>query len=380
MVGKAIKYGLPPLAAIMAIFAVIHVAVSSKEPVRGVPPIDPPRSPYSNTVAGSGIVEARTENIEVGSPLPGVVEEVTAMEGDLVRRGQPLFRLDDRQLQADLLVRQAEAAAAKAALARLEAQPRKEEVPPAEGLVREAQAQVQEATARRSQTKVVFDRVRQLYQPGQGKASTVTMIEYLTAEVADATAAAQLARAEAALSQAQAQLQLLLDGAWEADKSVAQATVAQAEAAIRKVETDLDRLIVRSPVDGKLLRRRVHPGEYVGAPAGATLMVVGDTTVLHVRVDIDEQDIPRFVPGAKAQAVLRGRSDLIYPLEFVRVQPFVIPKQSLTGDNRERVDTRVLQAIYALHPPAGAPIYVGQQVDVFIEVDTPALRNRETPQ
>ena len=54
-------------------------------------------------------------------------------------------------------------------------------------------------------------------------------------------------------------------------------------------------------------------------------------------------------------------------LRFVRIDPFVVPKKSLTGESAERVDTRVLQIIYQLDKPVDRPLYVGQQVDVFIE-------------
>jgi hypothetical protein len=54
------------------------------------------------------------------------------------------------------------------------------------------------------------------------------------------------------------------------------------------------------------------------------------------------------------------------PLRFVRIEPYVVPKRSLTGDSLERVDTRVLQIVYAFDRPA-FPVYVGQQVDVFIQ-------------
>jgi len=55
-------------------------------------------------------------------------------------------------------------------------------------------------------------------------------------------------------------------------------------------------------------------------------------------------------------------------LEFVRIDPYILPKRSLTGDNSERVDVRVLQVIYRFKPPA-FPVYVGQQMDVFIEAE-----------
>ena len=96
-------------------------------------------------------------------------------------------------------------------------------------------------------------------------------------------------------------------------------------------------------------------------------MVLGATNEkLHVRVDINENDIPRFRPGTAAVASPRGNPRLTYPMQFERVEPYVIPKKSLTGDNTERVDTRVLQVIYAVNV-SEMPLYVGQQVDVFIE-------------
>ena len=97
----------------------------------------------------------------------------------------------------------------------------------------------------------------------------------------------------------------------------------------------------------------------------------GDSDKLHVRVDIDEYDIPRFVPNAPARATLKGQPTDFYPLKFVRIEPYVVPKKSLTGDNTERVDTRVLQVIYAIDS-AGKRLFVGQQLDVFIDAGSPS--------
>jgi HlyD family secretion protein len=58
-------------------------------------------------------------------------------------------------------------------------------------------------------------------------------------------------------------------------------------------------------------------------------------------------------------------------LEFVHIEPYVIPKVSLTGASTERVDTRVLQVIFSMNRPDEPPLYVGQQVDVFIEATAP---------
>jgi HlyD family secretion protein len=96
-------------------------------------------------------------------------------------------------------------------------------------------------------------------------------------------------------------------------------------------------------------------------------VILGDIDKLHVRVDIDEYDIARLDPEAAATAYPRGNLQERYPLDFVRVEPFVVPKKSLTGDTTERVDTRVLQVIYSFDPTGRPPLFVGQQVDVYID-------------
>jgi hypothetical protein len=67
-----------------------------------------------------------------------------------------------------------------------------------------------------------------------------------------------------------------------------------------------------------------------------------------------------------AVAFARGNKDIRTDLKFVRFEPFIVPKRSLTGASTERVDTRVLQAIFSFEPK-DLPLYVGQQVDVYIK-------------
>jgi hypothetical protein len=88
---------------------------------------------------------------------------------------------------------------------------------------------------------------------------------------------------------------------------------------------------------------------------------------LQIRCDIDEQNAVRVFGDMPAIAYVKGDSANQVPLTFVRIEPFVIPKMSLTGSSTERVDTRVLQVIYSLAKPTEHPLYVGQQVDVFIQ-------------
>jgi hypothetical protein len=100
-------------------------------------------------------------------------------------------------------------------------------------------------------------------------------------------------------------------------------------------------------------------------------MRLGNLDRLHIRVDIDENDAWRFKPGVRAAAFLRGNRDLSAEVYFVRVEPYVTAKTSLTGSSTERVDTRVLQVIYGFDRSL-LPVYVGQQMDVFIEIPVPS--------
>lgn len=82
---------------------------------------------------------------------------------------------------------------------------------------------------------------------------------------------------------------------------------------------------------------------------------------------------------AEARATLKGQPKEWFPLKFVRVEPYVIPKKSLTGDNTERVDVRVLQVIYQIDTQ-GKRLFVGQQLDVFIDASPPSVASKVTPE
>src|SRR5206468_5814354 len=106
------------------------------------------------------------------------------------------------------------------------------------------------------------------------------------------------------------------------------------------------------------------------AVAGATanpMILLGRPKPLYLRVDVDEHEAWRVRSEASANAAVRGNASLKSPIKFVRFEPFVLPKKSLTGDNTERVDTRVLQVIYRVERD-DLRLFIGQQMDVFIEV------------
>ena len=156
----------------------------------------------------------------------------------------------------------------------------------------------------------------------------------------------------------------------------ARAKVKEAEAALARAEVTGERLMVRAPLAGHVLEINVHEGEYVASGPYAQGMEdtpgltdppvrMGDLTRLQVRVEVDEENSPRVSAQAPARGFLRGDAQRAIPLTFVGFEYFVSPKQNVSALG-QRVDTRVLRIIYAL-PPDHKNIFVGQQMDVFID-------------
>jgi HlyD family secretion protein len=341
------RFVVPLVGILMLGFAVVHV-VRARTPRDLLPPPEPPaRSTFTQAVGAVGLVEASSENIALSTPVPGLVVAVFVKAGDRVTTGQPLFSLDDRDLQAELGVRRAALDVARQRLARLRAQPRPEEIPPLEAKLREAEAALGDARMQLRLIESVSDR-RAIREEDLNRRRF----------------AVEAARARR--DEAQTALDLLKAGAWPPDVETARAEVKAAEAQVRRLETDIARVTVRAPVAGAVLQANVRAGEYApSGPLPTPLMLLGRVDPLHVRVDVDEADAWRIRPEKPATAAVRGNGRLTVPMHFVRFEPYVVPKRALSGATTERTDTRVLQVIYRLEK-ADFPLYVGQQLDVFL--------------
>lgn len=341
-----VRYGLPLLAALALGFALFSTQRLAKTAQAAEPVQTPPQAQYAAQVGAVGLVEASTENVAIGVPVPGLVTRVAVAAGETVRKGDVLFQLDDRDLRAELALRQSNVEVARVRLAKLEAGTRPEEIPPAKARVAAAQAQLDDAVTQLRLIEAVRDKRAVREEDRERRRRAVDS-------------------AQARLEEARTALQLLEAGTWKPDIDVARADLRQAEMQVQRVEADLGRLTVRAPMAGTILQCKVRAGEY--APAGVLaqpLMLMGATEQLHIRADIDEKDAARFRADRPASGAVRGNAQQRYALQFVRVEPYVVPKKSLTGDSTERVDTRVLQVIYAL--PKDAKLYLGQQMDIFI--------------
>ena len=268
--------------------------------------LKPAVNPYENTVAASGIIESLDQNIAIGVPQAGIVKSVDVVVWQHVKKGQPLFSIDDRELQASLIVQRSNVTVAQATLER----------------VRDQLSRLEAVTDKR------------------------------------------------AVSQEEVKTR-------QNDVKVAEAQLQFAQAQVEQTLRLIDRLVVVAPIDGVILQSKIRAGEYVTAIANNDAMTLGNISELQIRADVDEQNASKIVAGLKAVAFPKNNTTLSIPLTFERIEPFIIPKVSLTGASNERVDTRVLQVIYRFKQPENFPVYVGQQVDVFIDTksDTNGIKN-----
>ena len=311
---------LPILAAIGIIVAAAMVFAGQPDRARTDPSETPPSAPRdlarSGTVSGSGVVEPSSELIEVGAQRAGLVTRVAVRAGDRVSRGQLLFTIDSRDARSS---------------------------------VAEARAALDLARSRVRSAAVDVD------------AAQRQLNLYTAVEDPRAVAEQQVIDRRSQRDQAAARL------------GVARAEVNAAEARLGSAQTSAGLLDVRAPRAAQVLQVRTRAGQYATAGPGSgnseALMVLGETQPLHVRIDIDESEIDRAALGRPAIVSPRGNARSRVRAAFVRAEPLVVPKRSLTNASTERVDVRVLQLIYAL-PVATEGYFVGQQVDAYLPART----------
>lgn len=306
-----VRFGPPVAGVVLAICAWRVIADGQPRPDTSPPVVTPAKAPRNTpVVAGAGLVEPASELIAIANQVPGVISRVFVSAGQAVRQGQPLYALDDSDLRAELAVR-------------------------------------------RSALRSASRRVTVAEVDLQERLASLDLYERIEDQRAISTE--EMNRRRFAVQSAQARLQ------------EAHAAISEAQATVDDASARLALRMVRAPIAGTVLQIRARPGQFAPASQLAEpLITMGQLTPLHVRVDIDESDISRLGPAIHATVSARGGRNQATSATLVRIEPLVVPKRSLTNAVSERVDTRVLQAVFAL-PADTEGFWVGQQVDAFIE-------------
>ena len=295
-----IHFIAPSLAILMLLFTFFSISedrdVKIKEPY-----IPPAVSNFKNKVSGLGVVEPDTNLINVGTHIPGVLTKLYIVEGQKIKKNDPLFTINETTARANLA---------------------------------QAQTQLDLAQVNHNDAKSNLDFFENLKDKRGISYQDLTTRRF-------------------ALQRAKAQL------------NGAQANYATSQ-------ENLNLLTVRSSIDGCILKINTREGEYVASPSNPSNapLIIGNLDKLYVRVRVDEMDIHRIDQDAKAVGMLRGRSDMHIQLQFVKYEPYVLPKTNLTNNasasSMEKIDTRVLEIIYEFDNSLANAI-PGQQMDVFID-------------
>lgn len=273
----------------------------------------------SVAVTATGNLEP-TNEVTIGSELSGTVQEVMVDINDRVKKGQPLAKLDTSKLEQTTASSRASLTAAKA------------KVLQAEATVRES-----EATLARQQE---LHRISGGKMPSKGELDTAT---------------ATVDRAKA-------------------DLESAKASVLQSEAQLKSNETDLQKAVIKSPIDGIVLTRSVEPGQTVAASftAPELFILAENLEQMELKVSVAEMDIGRVQPGQTATFTVDAWPDRSFTAKVEKVA-----FGSAVVDNVVTYETRleVTNTDLSLRPgmTAVADIQVAEASDVFLVPNT-ALR------
>ena len=304
---------LSVILALAGIFAAVLLVKKVRHTDPPPPPLaEPARAPFENSIGARGIVESLRENVRIAPAVAALVSKVNVKVGDAVKTGDVLFEQDARDAEALVRIQEAQ--------------------------LHTLGAQVAQAEVNLADKKDSWERMEKL-----SESQVTSFDERQRARFASQAAASQLATVRAELAGAQVQLS--------------------------RSKVQLDLLTVKAPRDGTVLQVNTRAGEYAALNAQEPAILLGRIDELQLRADVDEDNASRVRPGCAAVAFIKGRHDAEIPLTFVRIEPYIVPKKSLTGESSERVDTRVLQIIFRFEKTQ-TPVYVGQQMDVFLDAGT----------
>ena len=284
------------------------------------------RPPFAAYIKGVGIVEPESGNIYIGIPFNRIVKQISVLVNDRVKKGDVLIQLDHQELIANLQVKEREYEKALANLRRLEEMPRKEDLTIAEEAVKKAQVVLDES-------KAEYEMVSNLPNP-----------HAISKEEQDRRLY-KYQQAEAQLRETQAQYEKIKSGTWQPDLKIARHQVEQAQADVEAIKTEIQQTYIKSPINGTVLQIKIHEGEIPNSDSSQPVIIVGNIDELFLRVSIDQFNVSNDISNARAVAFRQGAPSTEFPLEFIRVEPVMVPKKYLTNAVNEQVDTQVLNSL-----------------------------------
>jgi len=303
--------------------------------------------PASKWIAAAGRVEPSSEEIRIGSELDGRLKRVAVEEGQIVRAGQVIAELENGDFVARVEIAKAAIAEREAAIARLVNGSRKQERGESLAQVREAEAVLENARLERDRRQGLLDR------------GAISRTEFDTAD-------REYRVAQARLDATRERQSLVADQTRPEDLDRARAELASAKARLHEAEALLSKTIIRSPIDGVVLRKKLKAGESVSSKGDPPILTVGNLARLRIRVDVDEHDVARLRLGQTAWVTAPAYGDQRFTGKVVEIGQSLGRKNIRTDEPTERVDVKILETLVELDP--GQRLPVGLRVDSFIQV------------
>jgi HlyD family secretion protein len=301
-------------------------------------------------VGGNGVVEPAQPETKVAAQVSAVVAKVLVKEGARVKAGELLVQLNDVVEQAVLQAAEADLAGERSNLART-----------LKGLrIEDRDAVASEAQAARSRAELaasVLSRTEQLAKTGAATAD----------ELERARRQAQVD--QATLKGTEARLRAAVAGSRAEDIGFQRARVLGAQAKVAQAKANAERLAIRAPIDGEVLQVKVRAGELYSFSGVEPLVVMGDTSKLRVRMDVDERDIARVANGAKAWVTADAFGTRRFTGTVVEIGRRFGRKNVRTDDPVEKNDTKILEVVIELD--SSDLLVPGQRVTSFIEAIDP---------
>jgi HlyD family secretion protein len=284
------------------------------------------RGSISTLVKASGTVEA-VVSVDVSSQLSGRIAEVFVNFNDTVTAGQPIAQIDQ-----EIFAARVNEARAALRVARATAQLQKAALQRATVAVTNAQtakkvAEAQSAASKARQDEVERDLLRKLELARTGSVTDrdLSQVRALRdAGVADMRASLeQTQMKEEAIAIAEAEKYMA-----EANIENSQAVVEQRQAALDQAGLDLDRTVLRAPIDGIIIKRDVNPGQTVAVSLEAKTLfkIANDLREMEVHGKIDEADVGQLKPGQPTQFTVDAYPDRTFSgqVSQIRKAPEVV--------------------------------------------------------
>ncbi len=266
----------------------------------GAPGVTAPQSPYATIANGKVDIEGGV--IEVAARRPGVISEVLAQEGAIVKKGQVLARLEDRD--AILAINSSKAAVAQ------------------------ARSELNLSEAELHTAKREHERLQKLL------ASNLVSQQQLD-QAADSIVTAQ------------------------AQRGIRQAAIGTAQARLAEAEYNLELTMIRAPMDGKIIRRYANPGSGASTLNVSTMFDLEPDIEHIIRSEIVESAIPAVFIGQQAEIVPEADPSTKAMGRVIRIAATFGARKLKSDTANEASDERVVEVVVSVE---NASFLIGQRV------------------